>query len=178
LKKILTFAILATTLLASSASAEFLTFEFDTTAYQAGSDTTTTAQSFTLGFKIDKNLRAGIMQETGSTKHTLAVAPGTVTTSSYTATALNLEYAAMQGSVNAIIGLNLGSLNTAAIGPAAAGAYLMTDIYAKTSYNASKTASLDLKLGYRMLPITDPAATPTFTNQNAPFLKIGVSVKF
>ena len=176
MKKILTSAILATTLLASSASAEFLTFEFDTTAYQAGSDTTTSAQSFTLGFKVDKNLRAGIMQETGSTKHTTA--GGAVTNSSYTATALNLEYAAMEGSVNAIIGLNLGSLNTAAIGPAAAGSFLMTDIYAKTSYNASKTASLDLKLGYRMLPITDPAATPTFTNQNAPFVKIGVGIKF
>lgn len=184
MKKIITSAILATTLATSAFAAStssapapgFLTFEFDTVLYQAATDTTTTAQSFIIGFQIDDKLRAGIMQENGATAHTTAA--GAVTNSSYTATALNLEYAAYASTVDAIIGLNIGTLNTAAVGPAAAGAFLMTDIYAKTSYNASEHAYLDLKLGYRMLPIADPAAAPTFTSQNAPFIKVGLGIKF
>lgn len=178
MKKILTSALVAATLV-SSASAEFLTFEFDTMPYMAGTNTKTTAQSFTLGFKVNDKLRAGIFQENGST----ALTQGAVTTpAAYTATALNLEYSAMTGKVDAIVGLNLGTLNSlgAAAGTStiAAGAYMLSDIYAKASYNASKNAYLDLKLGYRMLPISDTGATPAFNNQNAPFLKVGVGVKF
>ncbi len=179
MKKILSSAVLAATLV-SSASAEFLTFEFDTMPYMSGTNTKTTAQTFTLGFKVNDTLRAGIMQENGSI--TLSQGAG-ATPGAYTATALNLEYSAYKSAVDAIIGLNTGSLNiptaiAAGTSTLAAGSYMMTDIYAKVNYNASKNAYLDLKMGYRMLPIGDTGATPAFTNQNAPFLKIGVGVKF
>ena len=181
MKKILTSAVLAATLV-TSASAEFLTFEFDAMPYMAGSKTTTTGQSFTLGFKVNDKLRAGIFQENGAI--TLSD-KGASKTGSYTATALNLEYSAYAKEVDAIIGMNIGSLNNQAIAlPAgsasiAAGSNLLTDLYAKVSYNASEHAFLNLKLGYRMVAITDATvATTAFDNQNAPFIKVGVGVKF
>jgi len=179
LKKILTASLLAATLV-SSASAELLTFEFDSSVYMGGTNVTTSAQAFTLGFKIDDALRAGIFQENGS----MALTQGAANSSAaYTATALNLEYSAYSKSVvDAIIGLNIGSLNSqgAAAGTStiAAGSYIMTDIYAKVNYNATKNAFLDLKLGYRMLNIADTGATSAFDNQNTPFLKVGLGVKF
>jgi len=179
LKKVLTSTLLVATL-ASSASAELLTFEFDTMPYMSSTNTSTTAQAFTLGFKVNNTLRAGIFQENGS----IALTQGGATKSgSYTATALNLEYSAYKSTVDAIIGFNTGSLivpTAIASGTStiAAGSYMMTDIYAKINYNASKNAYLDLKVGYRMLPIGDTGATPAFANQNAPFLKVGLGVKF
>ena len=147
--------------------------------YMSGTNTETTAQSFTLCFKVNNNLRAGIFQENGTTQLTQAAAQGSA---AYTATALSLEYSAYKSVVDAIIGLNIGTLNSqgVAVGTStiAAGSYTLSDIYAKVSYNASKTAFLNLKMGYRMLPISDTGATSAFTSQNAPFFKIGVGVKF
>ncbi len=178
MKKIISSVLLVSTLV-SSASAELLTFEFDTMPYMGGNNTETTANAFTLGFKVNDTLRAGIMQESGNTQLKQGAATANA---AYTATALNLEYAAYQDVVDAIIGLNVGSLTSqgAAAGTStiAAGTYLLSDIYAKMAYNASKNASLNLKLGYRMLPITDTGVTSAFNNQNAPYLKVGVGVKF
>ena len=179
MKKILTSALVATTL-ATSASAELITFEFDTMPYMAGQSTKTVSQAFTLGFKVNNTLRAGIMQETGTTQLTQGAGSANA---DYTASALNLEYSAYRKSVvDAIVGLNIGALNTqgatAAASAIAPGAYMMTDIYVKANYSASKNTFLDLKLGYRVLPISDTGTASAFNNQNAPFLKIGVGVKF
>ena len=179
MKKVLTSAVMAA-MVVSSASAELVTFEFDTTPYMAGKSTASTANTFTLGFKVNDTIRAGIMQESGNTQLTQGAAKAN---GAYNATALNLEYTALaKSAVDAIIGLNTGSLTTngvaAGTSAIAAGSYMMTDIYAKVNYNASKNAFLDLKLGYRMLPIQDTGAANAFDNQNAPFLKVGVGVKF
>ena len=183
MKKI-TASILLATALVSSASAELLTFEFDTMPYMSSGQTSTTGTSFTLGFKVNDKLRAGIMQENGNIQLTES---GATTNGSYTASALNLEYAAVKGEYDAIIGLNIGSANLPAGVAAttnssvAASTTALTDIYAKATYNADKHAYLNLKLGYRMLPsLTDSNAVggTDFTDLNGAFLKLGVGVKF
>ena len=181
MKKILSSALLAGAL-ATGASAELITFEFDTMPYMGGANSFTTANAFTIAFRVNDELRAGIMQETGNTA--LTQGAGATANAATNATALNLEYSAYKSAVDAIIGLNVGSLTTAGAASGTstitAGTYLLTDIYAKVAYNASKNAFLDLKLGYRMLPIADANAAggTDFSHQNAPFLKIGVGVKF
>ena len=181
MKKILTSTLVAATL-AVSVSAEFVTFEFDTMPYMAGQSTKTVSQAFTLGFKVNNTLRAGIMQETGTTQLTQGASNDNA---DYTASALNLEYFAYKNVVDAIVGLNIGTLNTqgaaTTVPPAsvlAPGAYMMTDIYAKANYSTSKNVFLNLKLGYRVLPISDTGTASALKDQNAPFLKIGVGVKF
>jgi len=162
----------------SSLAAKSLSFEFDTVIYQAGTNTTTSAQTYTIGFMVSKKFRAGFMQEYGFISHT-PPATGVSTQNTYNALALNLEYAVLKSKVDAIIGFNIGSLNiqgtSAQINTAS---YTMTDIYTKVNYMASKKGYLNMKVGYRILPISDATPANTFLHQNTPFIKVGVGVKF
>ena len=182
MKKIL-LSLTAVTAFLTTANAELVTFEYDFMPVSIGSsNTTANSQSFTLGFKVDDNLRAGIMQESMD----LTLENGGVTgTGNVQISALNLEFKALEGfgdiKIPAILGVNIGSANLNA--PVVAGAQsigatteMMSDLYVKTEYAAGKYSFISGKLGYRMLPMAE--TTGAFDNVNGMFMKIGVGVRF
>jgi len=170
--------------LTTTASAELVTFEYDfMPVYSATSNNSGNSQAFTLAFKVDDKLRAGVVHENMD----LTVKNGGVSsTGSIQIDALNLEFTALTSDVAGtkiptIIGLNLGTanLNTPIVAGAAtiaATTEMLSDIYVKTSYAAGEHAFVSAKLGYRMMPLADVAGS--FDNVNGMFVKVGVGVSF
>jgi len=170
--------------LTTTAQAEIVTFEYDfMPIYSTTGNNTASSQAFTLAFKVNDKLRAGVMHESMD----LTVKNGGAsTTGNVQIDALNLEFTALNTEVAnvkvpTIIGINLGTanLNTPIVAGAAtiaASTEMLSDIYVKTLYSAGDSAYISAKLGYRMLPLAD--ATGSFDTTNGLFMKIGVGVSF
>jgi hypothetical protein len=177
-------AIIAVSLVGFSlpAQAEIVTFEYDfMPVYSAGSGISAVGQSFTLAFKVDDNLRAGMMHES---MELTTKADGTTQKGNVQIDALNLEFTALKATIKdkapVIIGLNLGSanLNTAIAGtaPIAATTEMLTDLYVKSEYSSGKHSYVGLKLGYRMLSLAEDNGE--FDHVNGLMLKVGVGARF
>ena len=183
-KRILSVAAMAM-LAMTPISAELVSFEYDfmPTTFGTSTGVKANSQSFTLGFKIDKNLRAGIMQESMDLTLTNGAASST---GNVQISALNLEFTALDGfganlKMPTLIGMNLGSANLNA--PIVSGAKtigasteMLTDLYVKTEYAAGDHSYVSAKLGYRMLPLAETGGS--FDNVNGMILKVGVGIRF
>ncbi len=135
------------------------------------------------GVRVASGLYAGFFQE--MIKLSIQES-GNVGSANVSVSGLSLEYSAVElAGVDGRFGVDLASGSTAgsgAVGNVSVPAYttMLSDVFVSIKYPSNKKASMNVKIGFRFLPIPDGnrGTDPDFDDLNGLFFKIGFGVNF